>query len=585
MNVNRRTKIICTIGPSSSRSDVLESLLLEGMDVARLNFSFGTHAEHEKVLEEIRLISEAVRKPVAVMQDLQGLKIRIGAFRKERVFLREGGEFVLTTQEIPGSEKRVSVNYSGLPGEVRVGDAILIDDGLIELQVIEKKPGEVVCRIKRGGMLSQGKGIHLPGIALRAKALTEKDVADLKFGIENEVDFIALSYVRNAGDVLELKRYLEEAEKDIPIIAKIEKREAVEHIDEIIAFSYGAMVARGDLGLDISPEEVPLIQKRVIEKCNHAGKSVITATQMLDSMIHNSSPTRAEASDVANAVFDGSDALMLSGETASGKYPVEAVRAMAKIAAYAESSELYRNLLAQKKLKPENSIGEATAHAACVMASNINASALMVATQSGYTAREVSKFRPQAKIIAITSEKLVMRRLLLCWGVVPILIEAARSIDELMDRAIEKALNAKMIQNGDVVVIVAGILAGIPTHLIRVHIVARELVKGMGFGGRIVKGRIHPATDPKRIEEGDVLVLKEGSDAFIPLFKKASAIITEESGLTSFTAIACRELNKPFIVGAKNAISVLKDRMFVTVDTVRGIVYEGDIEFKFSAVD
>lgn len=584
--MNRGTKIICTIGPASRSSVLLEQLLTEGMDIARLNFSFGSHEEHKKVVDDLRLISEAAGKTVAIMQDLQGLKIRIDGFEKEQVSLLEGGDFVLTTDDIRGSEERVSVNYPHLPDEVKRGDLIFIDDGLIELQVVESKPREVLCRVLRGGKLSGGKGIHLPRTPSEVKALTGKDMADLNFGIENEVDFIALSYVRNASDILELKKHLEKADKDIPIIAKIERKEAVEHIDEIIDVSYGVMIARGDLGLDISPEEVPLIQKLVIEKCNYAGKPVITATQMLESMVNNPSPTRAEASDIANAVFDGSDALMLSGETAYGKYPVEAVRAMAKIASYAEGSDLYRNLLAQKKLIPGNSIGDATAHAACGIATSINASALMVATQSGYTAREVSKYRPQPKIIAVTPDKVVIRRLMLSWGVIPILIDIAESIDELMDRAIERSLNAKLIQNGDIVVIVGGILAGIPTHLLKVHIVAREIVKGMGFGGQIVKGRICLADAEKRkIDENCILVLREGSEELIPLFRRALAIITEEPGLTSFTAIASRELNKPFIVGGKNAFSMLKDGMFVTVDTVRGIVYEGDIEFKFSSAD
>ncbi len=467
-----RTKIVCTIGPSSRSSDVLERLISAGMNVARLNFSHGTHAEHREVIASIRHISNTLGQPIAILQDLAGPKIRIGPIAAGAVDIQSGGTLTLTTRQVPGDGHEISVTYPYLPEDVSPGDTLLLSDGLLELEVVKTTAEDIECNVQIGGTLSSHKGINVPTSSIRAPAFTDRDRDDVVFGIEYDVDYIALSFVRRASDVLEAKRFIEEQGGAIPLIAKIEKHEALNNIDEIIEVSDGVMVARGDLGVETPLEKGPLIQKLLIEKSNLAGKRVITATQMLRSMVDNPRPTRAEVTDVANAVLDGTDALMLSEETAVGSYPVQAVEIMARIAEDAESGfpfDAWRQRPDVRGVKPlEESVG----HAACDLAEHIDAASIITFTQSGSTARLVAKNRPRNPILAPTPLENTYRRLSLVWGVMPVLSETARNTDEMIDRALNEALKSGLVRRGQRVVVTSGVPVGVPgmTNLIKVQV-------------------------------------------------------------------------------------------------------------------
>ncbi len=464
-----RTKIVCTIGPVSRSPETLRRLILAGMNVARLNFSHGSLPEHGENIRLIREASEELDRPVAVLQDLAGVKIRIGEIENGPIVLESGDRFVLTSRAVAGSSREVSLNYPDLPNEVEAGDPLLLSDGALELQVEEVSGEDIVCTVVVGGPLSSFKGINLPTRSVRASGLTEKDRGDLAFGIEQEVDYVALSFVKSADDVVVARRFMAERGSAIPVIAKIEKHEALKNIDEIIESVDGIMVARGDLGVEIPFQKVPLLQKMLISRSNQAGKPVITATQMLRSMVDNPRPTRAEVTDVANAVLDGTDALMLSEETAIGKYPVETVRTMVQIALDAESGFPFEFWTQRFQQRPQKVVPEAVSSSACRLAEQIHAAVIITCTQSGSTARMVSKFRPRSPILAVTPERRTFRRLSLNWGVTAALIDDIRDTDQMIAHALEMAEESGFAKTGDKVVITAGGPVGVPgtTNLIK----------------------------------------------------------------------------------------------------------------------
>ncbi|MGZ9583232.1 pyruvate kinase [Paenibacillus marinisediminis] len=466
----RKTKIVCTIGPASESLDKLKQLILAGMNVARLNFSHGDYEEHGKRIVNIRQASKELNKTVAILLDTKGPEIRTGVLAEEPIELVQDEFLTLTTEEILGDKHRISVTYKDLPSDVEVGSTILIDDGLIGLTVVGIDRTEIKCKIVNGGTIKSRKGVNVPGVSISLPGITEKDANDIRFAIEQGLDFIAASFVRKASDVMEIRKLLEEHNADIQIISKIENHEGVENLDEILEVSDGLMVARGDLGVEIPAEDVPLVQKRMIEKCNLAGKPVITATQMLDSMQRNPRPTRAEASDVANAIFDGTDAIMLSGETAAGKYPVESVLTMSRIAEKAESALDYREILNRQSSKQQVTVTDAISQAVANSALDLDAKAIISSTQTGYTARMVSKYRPKAPIIAVTSSEKIMRRISLVWGAYPVKGEIATTTDQMFDIALEGGINTGLVSNGDLVVITAGVPVGCAgsTNLVKV---------------------------------------------------------------------------------------------------------------------
>lgn len=467
----RKTKIVCTIGPSSESLENIKKLIMAGMNVARLNFSHGDYEEHGGRIKTIRQASAELGKSIAILLDTKGPEIRTGKLKEEPIELVQDELITLTTEEILGDTDRISITYQDLPNDVEVGSTILIDDGLIGLTVVDVQGTEIKCRIVNGGTIKSKKGVNVPGVNISLPGITEKDANDIKFGIEQGIDFIAASFVRKASDVLEIRELLEKNNAtQIHIISKIENQQGVDNLDEILEVSDGLMVARGDLGVEIPAEDVPLVQKRMIEKCNRVGKPVITATQMLDSMQRNPRPTRAEASDVANAIFDGTDAIMLSGETAAGKYPVESVLTMSRIAEKAESALEYREIFIKQSNAQQTTVTEAISQAVTNSALELNAKAIISSTETGYTARMVSKYRPKAPIIAVTTEEQTMRRLALNWGVTPVKGEIASSTDEMFNYAMKGGLDSGLVKEGDLVVITAGVPLGRSgsTNLIKV---------------------------------------------------------------------------------------------------------------------
>ncbi len=468
----RKTKIICTIGPASESPQTLEALIQAGMNVARLNFSHGTQEEHLRKIENIRQIADRMKQPVAILQDLSGPKIRVGKVKEGGVELRRGENFFLTNQEIMGDERGVSVNYAPLPDEVKPGDTILLSDGTIELQVLKSDGQKIQCRVMVGGVLTSQKGVNFPTRSILASAFTEKDHQDLLFGIQHGVDLIGLSYVKEAADIKGVKRFLEKESADIPVIAKIERKEALEHIDEILRASDGIMVARGDLGVETPLEKIPNVQKMLIRKANALGKPVITATQMLRSMVDHTQPTRAEVTDVVNAIYDGTDAIMLSEETASGQFPVESVQMMAKIAQSAEEEFPFDQFL-KREMDGESNLPQAISHAASLLAEEVKAVAIVTPTESGSTARWVSRLRPRQPILVLSRHLSTVKRLNLCWGVYPVLVPDWKDTDDMLERAKRMPKELGMASTGDRIIIIAGVPISIPgtTNLIKVEIV------------------------------------------------------------------------------------------------------------------
>lgn len=577
----RHTKIVATIGPASDDPGILLELLRSGVDVARLNFSHGTHDEHRARFGRIREAARQAGKHLPIILDTKGPEIRLGVFAAGKIDLQPDQLFTLHTAEQLGDQDGVSVSYRELADELVVGDRVLVDDGLIEMQVVELQPQAVVCRVVVGGPLSNRKGVNVPGRSLNLPALSEQDRADIRLGVELGFDFIAQSFVRSAADLLEMRKLLEELGENIPIIAKIENRHGVENMAEILKVADGIMVARGDMGVEIPTEEVPLIQKKMIAGCNRIGKPVITATQMLDSMIRSPRPTRAEASDVANAILDGTDAVMLSGETASGRYPLEAVRTMARIALRTEQALEYHELLRRRDTLKSPSVTDAISHATVQAAADLGAAAIITSTQSGSTARMVSRYRPEAPVIAVTTSERVARRLNLSWGVYAMLGERTKNTDEMINSSIARALDAGLIKNGDLTVLTAGVPVGVPgtTNLLKVHIVGDVLARGMGIGGKPATGQVVSCQNAKeavqKATSGCILVTLGTDKDYIPVLEQAAGLVTEEGGLTSHAAVVALSLGLPVIVGVNGATSLLSDGQLVTMDTARGLIYRG----------
>lgn len=467
-----RTKIVCTLGPASERMEVLKQMIRAGMNVARFNFSHGSRAEHGARMTAVKQAAAELGTRVAMLLDTKGPEIRLGEM-EEGVVLKDGEEVILTTAPIVGNEKRLPVNLPTLPLDVRPGQIILLDDGLIELEALSTTEEEIRCRIRHGDKISSHKGVNIPGAVISLPALTKQDIEDIEFGLSQGIDFIAASFVRTAKDILEIRRLLEKHNARVGIIAKIENRTGIENLDEILEAADGIMVARGDLGVEIPVEEIPLVQKMIIHKCNQAGKPVITATQMLESMIRNPRPTRAEATDVANAIFDGTDAIMLSGETAVGRYPVEAVATMARIARRAERSLPYLEILQRKGLADERTATDAISHASCTIALELGAKAIITPTASGATARRVAKYRPPAPILATSPDERVLNQLCLVWGVEPLPVKRTEGTDEMVNEAVNAAIRFGRVREGDLVIITAGVPANVPgtTNLLKIHIV------------------------------------------------------------------------------------------------------------------
>ena len=580
----RKTKIVCTIGPASESVEKLVELIEAGMNVTRLNFSHGDHEEHAARIVNIRKAAEKTGKQVAILLDTKGPEIRTHQMENGTMELVAGDDIIISMTEVLGTKEKFSVSYEGLVDDVEVGSKILLDDGLIGLEVtkIDRDNRELHTRILNTGVLKNKKGVNVPGVSVKLPGITEKDQNDIIFGIGQGIDFIAASFVRRASDVLEIRELLANHDAShIHIIPKIENEEGVERIDEILEVSDGLMVARGDLGVEIPAEEVPLGQKELIKKGNAVGKPVITATQMLDSMQRNPRPTRAEASDVANAIFDGTDAIMLSGETAAGTYPVEAVQTMHNIASRAESALDYRGILSKRSKDNRHNVTDAIGSSVAHTALNLEASAIITSTESGHTARMISKYRPKAPIIAVTSNEHVSRKLELVWGVYPQVGERTATTDEMFDLSIDVSLNSGLVTHGDLVVITAGVPVGETgtTNLMKIHVLGDVLVKAQGIGRKSAKGKVVVARSAAEAnancEEGDVLVTIATDKDMMPAIEKCSALITEEGGLTSHAAVVGVNLGVPVIVGADNATTIFKNGQSITVDASRGIIYNG----------
>lgn len=580
----RKTKIVCTIGPASESEEMLEKLIKAGMNVARLNFSHGDHAEHKARIDTIRKVSKRLGKTVAILLDTKGPEIRTHNMKDGLIELEKGSEVTVSMTEVEGTPEKFSVTYENLINDVEEGSYILLDDGLIELQVksIDKANGEVLCDVLNTGELKNKKGVNLPGVKVSLPGITDKDADDINFGISEGVDFIAASFVRRPSDVLDIRKLLEAKQnKNISIIPKIENQEGIDNIKEILEVSDGLMVARGDMGVEIPPESVPMVQKDLIRQCNKLGKPVITATQMLDSMQRNPRATRAEASDVANAIYDGTDAVMLSGETAAGQYPEEAVKTMRNIAVSAEAAQDYKKLLSDRTKLVEtslvNAIGVSVAHTAL----NLNVKAIVAATESGSTARTISKYRPQSDIIAVTPNAETARQCALVWGIFPVVKEGRKTTDALLNNAVATAVETERVQNGDLIIITAGVPTGEKgtTNMMKLHLVGDELAKGQGIGRSSVVGKTLVVKDASELEGKDlsesIIVTSSVDETLVPYIENAIGLITEENGITSPSAIIGLEKGIPTVVGVESATSEIQSDVLITVDANQGKIFEG----------
>jgi len=576
----RKTKIICTLGPSTDDERVLRDLMLGGMNAARFNFSHSTHEEAKKKMGIVCRMREELHLPIATILDTKGPEIRVKTFQNGSVVLHSGETFSLTTRDVAGDEKSVSVTYMDLPKDIKAGSAVLIDDGLIEMEVLRVTETDVICRVTNGGEVKNHKGVNVPGTKLSMPFISEVDRSDIVFGIETRFDFIAASFTRTASDILEIRQILKEYDcHTINIIAKIENMEGVDNIDEILRVADGIMVARGDMGVEIPLEDVPVLQKELISKAYHAGKQVVTATQMLDSMIKNPRPTRAEATDVANAIYDGTSCIMLSGETAAGKYPVEALQTMVRIAEKAEANINYiKRFNNRDNSDVKFDVTNAISHATCTTAHDLGAKAMITVTKSGVTARQISKFRPMYPIVGCTLQENVARQLNLSWNVYPIVITEETDIDLLFDHAVEAAEKTGLVKSGDIVVITAGLPLGITgtTNMMKVHIVGHILISGVGITEKTVSARLCVCKDyselDKNFRDGDIIVLPDTDNSVVDYLRSASAIITEQEGTNTHAAIVGLAMNIPVITGARCATDILKSGAVVTVDAKSGNV-------------
>ena len=573
----RKTKIVCTLGPATDGQGVLRQMIQAGMNVARFNFSHGSYDEHQRRLEALTALREELHLPVAAMLDTKGPEVRLRTFQNGPVHLKTGQSFTLTTDDVPGDETRCSITYADLPQDVKPGNTILLDDGLVRLTVLETTAREIRCRVENDGVMKDKKGVNVPGVSLSMPYMSQRDREDLLFGVEQGFDYVAASFVRSAADVREIRHILDKNHSKIRIIAKIENQEGVSNLVDILSVADGIMVARGDMGVEIDFTEIPAIQKDMIAQCVAAGKPVITATQMLDSMIENPRPTRAEITDVANAIYDGTSAIMLSGETAAGKYPVEAVQTMDAIARKTESN-IDRICPTKTPKRTRLSITAATAHAACTTAEDIGADAILTVSQSGTTARLVSRFHPGTPIIACLLDQQVRRQMALYWGLVPITMPRASSTDQLVDLAIQSAQEAGLVKHGDLVVVTAGVPVGISgtTNMIRIAQVGGALVNAIGIGSQTASGPLCICRTleeiPEKFHPGDVLVVPYTNNDLLPYMKEAAAVISEEISPEGHTATVGLLLHKPVIIGAVHATRRLSDGVQVSVDCARGIV-------------
>lgn len=580
----RKTKIVCTIGPASESEEMLEKLMKAGMNVARLNFSHGSHEEHKARIDTIRKVADKLGKTIGILLDTKGPEIRTHDMKDGLIMLEKGKEVIVSMSQVEGTPEKFSVTYEDLINDVQVGSYILLDDGLVELQVkdIDKTKGEVKCDILNTGELKNKKGVNLPGVKVNLPGITDKDADDILFGIKEDVDYIAASFVRRPSDVLDIREILErENNHNITIFPKIENQEGIDNIEEILEVSNGLMVARGDMGVEIPPESVPIVQKDLIRKCNKLGKPVITATQMLDSMQRNPRATRAEASDVANAIYDGTDAVMLSGETAAGLYPEEAVKTMRNIAVSAEAAQDYKKLLSDRTKLVEtslvNAIGVSVAHTAL----NLKVKAIVAATESGSTAVTISKYRPHSDIIAVTPSEHTARQLALVWGAYPVIKKGRKTTDDLLNNAVATAVETGRVTNGDLIIITAGVPTGEKgtTNMMKLHLVGDEIAKGQGVGRGSVVGKTVVANSASDLEGVDlsesVIVTNSVDETLVPYIEQAVGLITEENGITSPSAIIGLEKGIPTIIGVENATKELKDGILVTVDAAQGKIFEG----------
>ena len=580
----RKTKIVCTLGPATNDVEIMKQLIHNGMDAARINFSHGTYETHAETIAKLQPAREELNAPIPLILDTKGPEIRVKTFKEDKVRLEEDATFTLTTREVEGDVNIVSVTYADLPKDVHRGSRILIDDGLIELKVEDITETDVVCKVVNGGVVKSRKGVNLPGVEVNLPSLMEKDIEDLKFGVENGFDIVAASFIRSAEDVLKIRRVLEEnGGGQMHIISKIENQQGVENIDKILEASDGIMVARGDLGVEIPPEEVPLVQKILIAKANRIGKPVITATQMLESMVHSPRPTRAEANDVANAIFDGSDAIMLSGETAAGAYPLEAVATMARIALKAESAVDYAAKLANTTEPARVNITNAISMAACATAAELKTAAITTVTKSGFTARMISRYRPACPLIASTSDETVWRQMNLIWGCKPMLYTGELPRGGVFDTALEIAVKSGLLKNGDTVVSALGMPLGFSgaTNTLRVDIVGDVLCKGKGVGTKRATGtaRVITARDgvERTFHQGDILVTTATDSSFMPYIRKAAAIVVGplDQNVNSHAEVAGMALDIPVIVCNAKVVDFIPAHSLITVDAEKGFVYKG----------
>ena len=578
----RKTKIICTLGPSTDKGDVLRDLIANGMNVARFNFSHGSYEEHGGRLAKLKALREELGKPVAALLDTKGPEIRLKEFKNGVEMLEAGQTFTLTTREVEGTKEICSVTYKDLPQDVQPGGTIMLDDGLIMLHIEQVTDTDIICTVLNSGKIKTKKGVNVPGVHLSMPYLSQKDREDIIFGVQNGFDFIAASFVRTAQDVYDIRNLLNEYDSNIRIIAKIENREGVNNIDSILSAADAVMVARGDLGVEIDFTELPGIQKNIIERSFSFGKPIVTATQMLDSMMVNPRPTRAEISDVANAIYDGTSAIMLSGETAAGAYPVEALKTMSAIAERTEQ-ENHARFVPLTENTGKISVSDATAHAACLTAKDVNAAAIVTVSESGNTARLLSKYRPEQPIIACVMKEQVQRQLALSWGITPLMMPLAHSTDELIEMSTSLAKENGYLHNGELAVVTAGVPVGVSgtTNMIKIHMVGNCLATGVGVGreNADVTSATGKACVCRTLEEvrakfkpGMVLVVPSTSNEMLSYVRDAAALVVEEPGLNSHAAIAGKALLKPTVVGAAGATSHIRDGLMIAVDCAHGSV-------------
>ena len=589
----KKTKIVSTLGPASNTVETISQLIEAGANVFRFNFSHGDHEEQLSLMNLVREAVEATGKDVGILLDTKGAEIRTTVQDTTDADYGRAGYIqfnvgditrIAMDPELKGTKEKISVTYPGLFDDARVGGHILFDDGLIDMEVVEKDEAnrELVVEVKNNGMLGSRKGVNAPGISISLPGITEKDADDIRFGLDHEINFIAASFVRKAQDVLEIREILEEKNMThVQIISKIESQEGIDNLDEILKVSDGIMVARGDMGVEIPAEFVPMVQKDIIKKCNAAGKSVITATQMLESMQSNPRPTRAEASDVANAVFDGTDATMLSGESANGAYPVESVATMARIDQEAEKSMLK---LGTYKLNEfdKTDVTETIGLSVSRAAKNLGVKCIVAATESGHTARMISKYRPDADILAVTFDERTKRSLMLNWGVHPTVAEKPSTTDEMFDLATKKAVELGFAKEGDLILITAGVPVGErgTTNVMKIQLIGSKLIEAQGVGGRAVVANAVVASSAEeaiaKAKDGMVLVVPTTDKEYMPAIEKAAALVVEDGGLTSHAAVVGIAKDLPVVVGAKDATTIIEDGELVTVDPRRGIIYRGE---------